>query len=61
MGRIEFRSNDGLKIKQAIEESLNTGEGRTVNVSSIGTDEKGDKVGDFYFTWSFKPKSTTKA
>ena len=61
IGKIEFRSNDGLKIKQAIQESLNTGEGRTVNVLSVGNDEKGDKVGDFYFTWSFKPKSTTKA
>ena len=61
IGKIEFRSNDGLKIKQAIQESIDTGEGRTINVLSIGTDEKGDKVGEFYFTWSFKPKSTTKA
>jgi hypothetical protein len=61
VGKIEFKSIDGLKIKQAIQKSIDSGEGRTVNVLSVGTDEKGDKVGDFYFTWSFKPKSTTKA
>ena len=61
VGKIEFKSQDGKKIKQAIEESLNTGEGRTVNVLSIGTDEAGDKIGEFYFTWSFKPKTRTKA
>jgi hypothetical protein len=60
VGKISFRSNDGMKIRDAIQESINTGEGRTVNVLSVGTDEKGDKIGDFYFTWSFKPKSRSK-
>ena len=60
VGKIEFKSNDGLKIRETIQESIDSGEGRTVNVLSIGTDEKGDKIGEFYFTWSFKPRSRPK-
>jgi hypothetical protein len=56
VGKLFFNCNDGDKIRQAINESLITGEGRTVEALSIGTDETGDQIGEFYFTWTFKPK-----
>ena len=57
IGKLFFKCKDGDKIKQAINESVSTGEGRTVEALSIGTDESGDQIGEFYFTWTFKPKN----
>ena len=54
--RIRFVCNDGEKIAQAINESLKTGEGKTVDVTSTGYDAEGDVVAIFQFTWTFKPK-----
>lgn len=56
-GKIVFTCADGLKIKNAVEESIKTGEGVTVEAKSVGTDKQGDTVSEFYFTWTFKPKS----
>ena len=56
VGKLLFKCKDGDKIKQAINESVSTGEGRTVEALSIGTDESGDQIGEFYFTWTFKAK-----
>ena len=56
IGKLSFHCSDGLNIKKAIEESISTGEGRTVETLSIGTNEKGEQIGEFYFTWTFKPK-----
>ena len=55
--KISFKCNDGKKIEDAIKESLLTGEGKTVDVSSVGYDEQGDEVAKFTFTWTFKPKN----
>ena len=56
VGKLSFHCSDGLSIKKAIEESISTGEGRTVETLSIGTNAKGEQIGEFYFTWTFKPK-----
>ncbi|NPA45221.1 MAG: thioesterase, partial [Chlorobi bacterium] len=55
--KIFFTCEDGLKIKNAVEESLKTGEGVTVKVKSTGKNINGDVVSEFYFTWTFKPVS----
>ncbi len=54
--KVIFTCNDGKAIRSAIEETLKTGEGKTVSITSIGTDEAGDQVSEFHFTWTFKAK-----
>ena len=56
IGRITFTCNDGLLIKNAIKKSIETNEGQTIWMKSIGTDEKGDQVSEFDFEWSVKCK-----
>ncbi|MBW7465882.1 DUF4442 domain-containing protein [Pontibacter aydingkolensis] len=56
VGIITFTCHDGQKIQEAVERTKATGEGITVVATSIGTDEAGDKVAEFRFTWSLKAK-----
>ena len=56
-GKITFMCEDGLRIKEAAEQTKATGEGVTVIATSIGMDEKGEQVAEFRFTWSLKAKS----
>ncbi|MBD1398059.1 DUF4442 domain-containing protein [Pontibacter sp. JH31] len=56
VGRISFSCEDGARIKAAADQTKITGEGVTVVATSIGTDESGDKVAEFRFTWSLKAK-----
>lgn len=58
VGKIIFTCLDGPVIRKAVEESKQTGEGRTVVATSIGTDEAGDKVAEFRITWSFKARKS---
>jgi len=53
---IRFECADGEKIEAAINESIESGEGKTVDVSTTGYDTSGDVVATFQFTWTFKPK-----
>jgi len=55
-GTILFSCEDGLAIQAAINESIATGEGKTVICKTVGTNEKGEVVAEFNFTWSFKAK-----
>lgn len=57
-GRITFTCKEGNKIKQAIENTLKTGEGQTILLTSEGYDESGEKVSTFVYEWSIKVKST---
>jgi len=54
--KIVFTCKQGKEIAEAIEESIRTGEGKIVTVSTIGVDEVGDQVAEFKFTWTFKVK-----
>lgn len=54
--RTTFICNDGALIQQMIEESIATGEGRTVTAHSIGVNKAGETVAEFWVTWSFKAK-----
>jgi hypothetical protein len=56
--KISFTCMDGLAIKNAVEQSIATGEGVVVTAKSTGKDTSGDVVSEFYFTWTFKVKST---
>jgi hypothetical protein len=52
-----FVCEDGGLIKQIIEESVATGEARTVRARSIGKNKAGEIVAEFFITWSFKAKT----
>lgn len=55
-GRITFECNQGDLIAHTIQKAIETGEGQTIWLTSIGTDEKGDQVSEMQFEWSVKVK-----
>ena len=56
VGMIFFSCKDGENISKAIESAINTMESAIVKAHSIGTNEAGDIVSEFWITWSFKTK-----
>ena len=56
-GRITFECNQGNLIKETLQKAIDTNEGQTIWLTSIGTDEKGDQVSEMQFEWSVKVKS----
>lgn len=56
-GRIDFICKDVHLINDAIEKTLATGEGQTINMVATGIDEQGDTVSTFEYTWGIKVKS----
>jgi hypothetical protein len=57
VGRTRFVCDDGGLFQKAVEETIATGEARTVRAKSIGRNKEGEVVAEFYITWSFKVKS----
>ena len=55
-GRITFTCNDGALAAQAIQKAVNTKEGQTFWMKSIGTNEKGEQVSEMDFEWSVRVK-----
>ena len=55
-GRTTFICEDGEAIQKAIEESIATGESKTVRAKSTGRNKEGELVSEFFITWSFKAK-----
>lgn len=53
-GRISFTCQDGLNIKEAINKAIETKEGQTCWMTSIGVNENGDVVSTFEFEWTVK-------
>jgi hypothetical protein len=56
-GRTSFTCEDGELIEKAIEDSIASGEARSVRARSTGTNEQGEVVAQFFITWSFKARS----
>jgi hypothetical protein len=56
-GTTRFRCNDGDLFRNAIDESIATGESRSVTAKSTGTNANGEVVAEFEVTWSFKVRS----
>jgi len=56
-GRITFECVDGHLIDEAITNAINTGEGQTVWMKSIGKNSEGVEVSAFNFEWTLKVKS----
>jgi len=55
-GRINFVCKDGHLITNAIEKTIETGEGQTFWMTSIGTNEDGVVVSTFEFEWTVRLK-----
>ncbi len=58
-GKITFRCNDGALIREALDYTINTGEGQTFWMKSVGINEDGVEVAAFQFEWTVKLKSKT--
>ncbi|KTT26465.1 hypothetical protein SB14R_03085 [Pseudomonas oryzihabitans] len=57
VGTLVFRCDQGEAIARALRLARETGEPQTLELRSLGTDESGDQVAEFCFTWSFKARS----
>ncbi len=55
-GTILFTCEDGAAIQAAINESIASGEGRTLVCVSKGKNSANETVAEFFITWSFKAK-----
>ena len=55
-GKITFACNDGNLIDDALKKTIETGEGQTLQMTSIGINEEGIEVSAFVFEWSVKMK-----
>ena len=55
-GRITFTCNDGHLVQEAINQTIETGEGKTFWMKSIGMDQQGNQVSEMDFEWSIKLK-----
>ena len=54
VGKITFRCTDGSLIKQALENTIRSGEGQTFCMRSTGINEEGLQVSAFEFEWTVK-------
>lgn len=55
-GKLVFRCSDGNLIKEAIQKTIETGEGQTFWMKSTGKNEEGEEVSVFNFEWTIKAK-----
>lgn len=55
-GRITFTCNDGNLVQETIQRAIETGEGQTCWLKSIGINEQGVQVSELDFEWSVKVK-----
>ena len=56
-GRITFTCEDGHKISEALDKTIETGEGQTFWMNSTGVNKEGTTVSDFSFEWTIKLKT----
>lgn len=55
-GRITFNCDQGNEVSEAIQKTIETGEGQTIWMKSIGVNEDGVVVSTFNFEWTVKLK-----
>jgi len=56
-GKIRFTCNDGKAIDALLKKAIETGEGQTLWMQSVGINEDGVLVSTFNFQWSVKVKN----
>jgi len=57
IGNTFFTCADGVIIKKAIEESVQSKEAKIIKTYAKGVNEKGEVVSEFWFTWSVKERT----
>lgn len=55
-GKITFTCTDGGKVRDAVQRAIDTGEGQTLWMQSIGVNREGIPVSTFNFEWTLKLK-----
>ena len=55
-GKTFFACDGGKQILHTVEETIATGESKSIKVKSTGTNKNGELIAEFFFTWSFKTK-----
>jgi hypothetical protein len=55
-GKITFTCEDGHLIKEALDQTIQTGEGQTFWMKSVGVNEEGIIVSTFNFEWTVRVK-----
>jgi hypothetical protein len=53
-----FTCEDGLMIKDAIRETISSGQPTIARALSIGRNKEGEVVAEFHVTWSFKQRGS---
>ena len=61
VGITTFTCEQGDVIKNAIDETIATGEARVVNLRSIGKNDKGETIAEFEISWSFKRRTSASS
>lgn len=56
-GRILFTCNQGNLIGEVIQKAIETNEGQTVWLTSIGVNEIGEQVSEMQFEWTLKARN----
>ena len=52
-----FICEEGIKMKDAIEHAIQSGQGESVTVKTTGWSESHERIAEFMITWSFKARS----
>jgi hypothetical protein len=55
-GKTYFSCEAGHAMGEAVEYALNNADGQTITVKSTGVNGAGDKIAEFFITWSFRKK-----
>lgn len=56
-GKITFVCHEGKNVDETILKAIETGEGQTIWMTSIGTNEEGIQVSCFNFEWTLKVRA----
>lgn len=56
-GKSWFTCLDGQQLKATVEKAIATGEGQSFTATSVGVNKQGEKLAEFYITWSFKART----
>ena len=56
-GKIKFTCYDGSKVQEALNQTIENGDGQTFWMKSVGINEDGVEVAVFEFEWTVKLKS----
>ena len=56
-GITTFICEDGIAISDTITAAINSGEGKSIKVKSVGRNKQGETVAEFFIEWSFKAKA----